>query len=199
MNMPSIAEINRAAAAFDKEDRADGPLQKLFAWAKGSADYDSVLLKVVALNRLYSTNVYAVYEMADHISSQGAMIDRGLEAGDPSVVDLIAKFSHNGVARNHFSFATKYCSFHAPDKYPIYDSNVYRTLMALARGENRKSCISRDDCTYAEFRSEIDRLRAAVGSADVPYKTLDKFLYRRGLELSEGRTRTADELGNSTC
>ncbi|SEG32637.1 hypothetical protein SAMN05421819_2517 [Bryocella elongata] len=191
ISMPSLYEINSAAKAFDQEDRADTALVNLFGWATGNTDYNKVLLKVVALNQLYSTNVYAVREMAAHISEAGSVIDDCLAVGCPSVVERIASLTLNGVTRIHFSFATKYCSFHQTEKYPIYDANVYRTLMALAKGEKRRSCVSKADRTYKAFREEIDALRTRLCEPNLSYKTLDKYLYRTGRTLKKNSARAA--------
>jgi hypothetical protein len=50
-------------------------------------------------------------------------------AGDVTLVNDIAKVTmDNGVVRNFYSFATKYCSHHKPLDFPIYDSYVDRLL-----------------------------------------------------------------------
>src|SRR5699024_6064357 len=86
-----------------------------------------VLLKVSVINSLYSTNIYAVHEISYHI--QKLNIDCRLISGDLSLVEDIA--TGHGKGRRFFSFATKYCNWHRPDIYPIYDSFVEKTLIAV--------------------------------------------------------------------
>lgn len=48
------------------------------------------------------------------------------------LIDAISHLSLNGgVVRNNYSFATKYCALHEPEKYPIYDSIVAAVLTKL--------------------------------------------------------------------
>ena len=79
-----------------------------------------ILLKVSTLNDFYSTNIYDTHSVAKHILSLGA--DKKITQGDLSLVDQMANVNFNGKVRRVYSFATKYCSHHAPDTYPIYDS-----------------------------------------------------------------------------
>jgi hypothetical protein len=48
----------------------------------GNTQIEDVLLKVTAINRLYSTNLYAVYPMTQHIV--GLNIDPRLKEHDPN-------------------------------------------------------------------------------------------------------------------
>ncbi|MDE8719163.1 hypothetical protein PZH37_19535, partial [[Eubacterium] siraeum] len=83
-------------------------------------------MKVVALNDFYITNIFSVYPVAKHILSLD--IDTRLKAGDVSLVSDIQKVTINGVEKNFYSLATKYCSHHRPLDYPIYDSYVEKVL-----------------------------------------------------------------------
>lgn len=76
-----------------------------------------VLLKVVALNKLYSTNILDVETVARPIT--GLRIDAPLSGGSSQAVDLIASVRIAGKVRYNLSFATKYCSWHNPTAYPI--------------------------------------------------------------------------------
>src|SRR5206468_1151652 len=87
---------------------------------------EDILLKVVALNDLYRTGILATYRVAEHIFQLN--IDPLLEAGQSEAVARIARVQLGTVARNNYSFATKYCAWHNPDAYPIYDSYVDNLL-----------------------------------------------------------------------
>src|SRR5258706_11679744 len=64
-------------------------------------DIEATLLKVVAVNQLYGTNVYAVVRMARHITE--VMQDAcGIE--DADLVEKLASLT----ARKHRSFASKF-------------------------------------------------------------------------------------------
>lgn len=95
-------------------------------------DLDRVNLKVKTLNLFYSTGIRATNALSEHIAKEGKKIDEALKKGDPNVVSLIAKLKlEGGTERNNYSFATKYCALHNPNKYPIFDSIVSEVFLTL--------------------------------------------------------------------
>ena len=57
-------------------------------------------------------------------------IDEKLENNVLDIVNKIAKVKiSDNKEINYYSFATKYCSFHKPEIYPIYDSFIEKILM----------------------------------------------------------------------
>jgi hypothetical protein len=136
---------------------------------------EDVLIKVVLLNSLYNTHVFAVMPMARHIRDLG--IDEDLAAGSPELVDRIAKLTMLGKTRRHYSFATKYCSWHRPDEYPIYDSLVAKLLWAYRR-EHRFAQFSRRHLQeYPKHKEVVAAFRRHFGLAQVSFRQLDKFLW----------------------
>ncbi len=86
-----------------------------------------ILLKASALNDFYSTNIYETYIVAKHILS--CNVDFHLAKNDIDLVNKIAPVvTSKGQKRNNYSFASKYCSHHKPETYPIYDSYVDKML-----------------------------------------------------------------------
>ena len=75
---------------------------------------EEVLLKCAAINSFSSTHVYDLYSMAEHIV--GKQIDENLKNGNLSLVNTIAKIEISGKEHNFYSFATKYCHYHNPEK-----------------------------------------------------------------------------------
>jgi hypothetical protein len=126
-------ELVRAACSEYDGDMAERALKELFAQYPRNNDCAHVLLKVVALNRLYSAGILSVYDVADHICVQE--MDAALSDGEPEVVDRIAKvtISSSGKQRGFWSFATKYCSWHNQASYPIWDSRVADTSAVSIR------------------------------------------------------------------
>lgn len=90
-------------------------------------------IKVSALNTLYSTHLRSyTFNVAKHIHSLA--IDDRLKQGDITLVDDIIKTPRGeGKQFRCYSFATKYCSFHRPDIFPIYDSYVDKLLVHLQK------------------------------------------------------------------
>ena len=140
---PTADEVIRAEKKFDEEN---GPtewvLTQLFQKFPENNDSEEVIVKTKVLNALYSTYILAVKRVATHITNLG--IDPDLRAGKPEIVDRIAKVQlQNGKTRNYFCFASKYCSWHNPMAYPIYDRNVeaclwcYRKQYGMSRDSRR--------------------------------------------------------------
>ena len=102
-----------------------------------NTEIESILLKVSALNDFYSTNIYDTTTVSKHILE--CDIDLRLADGDISIVNEIAPVEIKGKVRNFYSFASKYCSHHNPEIYPIYDSYVEKMLMHFKKRDKYDS------------------------------------------------------------
>ena len=189
MGVPALPVPNRklvklAAERFDRDERygpADRVLARVFSHHAHNTSFEDVLVKVVLLNGLYNTMVFAVMEMSRHILQ--LRIDPDLAAGMPGIVDRIAKLTIRGKTRRHYSFATKYCSWHRPDEYPIYDSLVERLLWAY-RKEHTFADFRRSDLQdYQTYRQVVSAFKQYFGLNQVSFKELDKFLWYTSKDL----------------
>ena len=89
--VPTQDLVRLACKEFDEGNVVvEEALRELFHDYPRNDNESQILLKVVALNRLYSTNIFAVYDMAHHIWIQGKDIDSALAEGTPEIVDKIA-------------------------------------------------------------------------------------------------------------
>ena len=166
-------------------------LDALFsAYPKNTCSWQ-VLLKVTVLNALYKTRIMNVYPVVETILGVGRKLDSLISRGDPAAVDLMkmVKFEKRDKTINFFSFASKYCHFHKPDRYPIYDQYVDAALRKLRREKKLSfgtDALNRE--AYAPFKSVIDSFigRYANGCS---YDAVDKFLWRRGKELKQQRRK----------
>ncbi len=176
---PDHQLVRRLTDEFDSiYGVAERALARLFATYPSNAVREEILLKVVAVNQLYGTQVYAVRELADHI--HGLEIDGLLRDGAPEAVELIAGFEIKGRPRRLYSFATKYCSWHAPERFPIYDSFVDRSLW-LYRQQTGFSKLQRANLRhYALFREAVNDFRTYFNLTGVGVKELDKALWMLG-------------------
>ena len=91
----------------------------------------NIIIKCSVLNDFYSTNIFKVYPVACHILDLD--IDERLKKGDISLVNEIANNKIANKEKNFYSFASKYCSHHNQDEYPIYDSYVDQMLRHLEK------------------------------------------------------------------
>ncbi|MDR0920474.1 MAG: hypothetical protein LBM93_14705 [Oscillospiraceae bacterium] len=101
-----------------------------------------------------------------------ANLDKRLADGDLSVVNDISDKKIQEKGTRQFSFATKFCSFHQPTIYPIYDSTIYKAL--------KKEGVSNSNfgTDFILFKKEIDDFISRNGLKDCTYKEIDHFLQK---------------------
>lgn len=102
---------------------ADQALEALGQRFPGFQD-EAALLKVVTINSLYGTNVYAVARMARHVES--VMAATNVATGGPDLVERLADLPKTGEqerSRRFRSFASKFAHFFIDsERFPILDS-----------------------------------------------------------------------------
>lgn len=134
---------------------------------------EDILVKCSSLNDFYSTNIFDIHTVAQHILA--LQIDQRLIDGDLSLVSDIAQVEVNGKKHNFYSFATKYCSHHQPLQFAIYDSYVEKVLEEIIGNFNRNSL--RD---YRTYMNTIYEFRQRYGLTDYTIKQLDQYLWQLG-------------------
>lgn len=153
---------------------------------------EQILIKVVLLNKFYSTNIMNPRKVADRIFE--LQIDNDLKKGDLDLVDKIAtnifKDDEKGEEkiRRFYSFATKYCHKSKPDLYPIYDSNVAYILKAYRNNDKKHFKFKNDDLKdYTKFKNIIDDFRKYYKLESLNYRELDHFLWIYGKEEQKAK------------
>ena len=145
---------------------------------KSNDDLTNILIKCSVLNDFYSTHIFKIYPLAKHILNLD--IDGRLNAGDPDLVNDIAEVDFGDVEKNFYSFATKYCSHHRPDKYAIYDSYVDKMLVHF-RNVDRFALFEAPELkVYSRFKEILDQFQAHYGLQEFDLKQLDRYLWRAG-------------------
>ncbi|MCZ7539193.1 MAG: hypothetical protein M5U29_04595 [Anaerolineae bacterium] len=123
---------------------------------------EDILLKVVAINALYSTRIYSPRPVAEHILK--ARIDDMLTRGDTEAVERIRVVQFGDKTRNNYSFASKYCAWHNPDSYPIYDGFVDQTLWDYRKRDGFARFQRQSLWRYAEFKQIVVAFREHYAS-----------------------------------
>ena len=160
----------------------ESSLKKLFSQTYPvNQDMDDVLIKVCSLNDFYSTNIFSPFNVAKHIVDLD--IDKRLNNEDMTLVNEIAIVEVNDSKTiNFYSFASKYCSHHKPDIYPIYDSYVDK-LLRHYRKEDKFFKFKNDDLKiYPGFREILIEFQKFYNLEDYTLKEIDKFLWQHGKE-----------------
>jgi hypothetical protein len=193
LTMPNEERVKAACDEFDQDYRTvEEALTEIFCHYRTNSAFHHVLPKVVTLNALYSTQipVYSktipnVLDVAKHICQNAHDIDSALLAGSPEIVDRSAVIAVSGKKnRNYFSFATKYCSWHNPRCYPIYDSRVYEYLRLLRRqGDFAADFDLEGHWAYPAFRDLMIAFRERYRLGSFSFKDIDKFLWIYGGKL----------------
>ncbi len=156
-------------------------LNKLFTHQHPlNRDIEEIVLKVATLNTVYNTQIFSVYPIAKRILS--LQIDERLRAGDETLVQQIMRVDYTGRIRhiNHYSFASKYCSFHNPEAYPIFDSYVEKVLLYYQKKDDFYSFEKEDLKEYTKFKQAIYAFRDYYGLNHYTVKQLDQFLWQFG-------------------
>ena len=142
-------------------------------------DIEAALLKVVAVNQLYGTNIYAVTRMAQHITKIMPLAGE-LEASD--LVEQLASLS----GRKHRSFASKFAHFFIDmERFPIYDSFAVK-MVAYHLGKHGQAHDTK--YPYKAFIENINRLKKHA-HLSCTSKELDRYLWLAGLYRTWLRNR----------
>ncbi len=161
---------------YSNQERA---LDKLFhELCPENNTIEDVLIKCSSLNDFYSTNIFDIHTIAQHILSLG--IDGRLKQGDLSLVDDISHVEKGNIVHTFYSFATKYCSHHQPKLFAIYDSYVEKVLIKLNKRDHFSSFKNEELRTYSVFMKTIDDFRLYYGLMQFDIKQIDQYLWQLG-------------------
>ena len=182
---PTCEEVERYIRKWNElEDyvNQEKALDKLFMQiCKENQCIEDILIKCSALNDFYSTNIFKVHHVAQHYLKHN--IDQRLETGDLTLVEDLTTIPINGKVHRFYSFATKYCSHHRPDIYPIYDSYVHKLLMYFREKGYVKFKTGNDLKDYQKYTDIIKSLKKKDKQLDkFTVKEIDKYLWQLGKE-----------------
>jgi len=180
---PSQVEVEHYLKLWDSLENyslQESSLKKLFSKTYPlNNDIDEVLIKVSTLNAFYSTNIFSPFTVAKHIVNLN--IDTALQDADLTIANKIASITMNGGKRkNFYSFATKYCSHHRPEIYPIYDSFVEKMLIYFKKKDVFDSFSNEDLKIYPVFKKVLSKFRDYYRLESFDLKQIDKYLWQAG-------------------
>ena len=138
-------------------------------------EIEDILIKAATLNDFYSTHVYNIFAVAKKMLTLN--IDERLDVNDLSLV--------HDIADNYkcfYSFATKYCSHHKPNIYPIYDSYVEKILWYFKKRDDFADFKRTDLKDYPTFKRIYMGFAKFYGIDDYTVKELDRYLWQLGKE-----------------
>jgi hypothetical protein len=192
MDKPTKEQMDEVRKKFDLDNKViESALRQLFDKFPENNDTAQVLLKVISVNSLYSTQIptYSeriptIWEVADHIVCR--KIDAELDAGSTAIVYDIARIeTPTKSVHFNYSFSTKYCSWHKPKLYPIYDSRVDEYLWRFMQSGHLSRFDRQGLKIYSKLKEIVSEFRDCCGLDDLDFKEIDKFLYVEGGKLLE--------------
>ena len=181
---PSKEEVEKYLSKWNSLENyvlQEQSLNKLFFYTyPNNTDILDILIKASTLNDFYSTNIFSITPVAKHIYELN--IDNRLKNADETLVNDIASVTINGKKKNFYSFATKYCSHHFPQEFPIYDSYVEKVLMYFNEKDKFYN-FKRDDLkNYKKFKNILIQFKMFDGIDEYDLKNIDQYLWQLGKE-----------------
>jgi len=144
-------------------------------------DINEILIKASVLNDFYSTNIYDTFSVAKHILSLN--IDSSLNKETYTLVDEIACVKmRNGSIKRFYSFASKYCSHHYPEMYPIYDSYVDKILRHFRKIDKFCKFTNIELKNYVQYIDILNCFKTFYDIEEYTLKEIDKYLWQLGKE-----------------
>lgn len=191
---PTVERVQVEGDKFDRENQlVEEALAQLLRAFPHNTENSQVLIKALVLNNLYKTRIRDIdmETVAAHIT--GLDIDQHLARGSLHAVDLIMNIG--GIDRP-FSFATKFCSWHNPTAYPIYDGNADEALWAYRNQDHFANFRRQDFDSYEKYVTVVSTFRSFYRLDSFTFKRLDHFLWHIGGQLlAEKSLRKAAEAG----
>jgi len=175
-NISIAKDIRKKVLTWSK---IDSLLYNEFNKYDKNTDINDVGYKIVILDRLYNCNLKIDISK---VTSKFITLDIDEKLSSNDAVDLVNQLANlnftigrKDVKQNRrigLVFASKYCHFHKPERFPIYDRYV---RIALAKLFCKKT--SEYEWNYKSFKDDVDIIKKSLGAR---YKELDEYLWLYG-------------------
>jgi len=167
--------------------RNESAIAKLFRTFPENKKFDHVLLKVTTLSELGNSPLWDHYGVAKAIWLLD--IDPLLNENSLGVIELITK-----VDAKLYSFATKYCNWHKPDIYPIYDAYVWN-MLKIYKKQHQFLCFQQKDLrNYQTLVRVLNEFKSFYGLNEFSFKQIDRFLRIASMTYCESHDEPGEYL-----
>lgn len=168
-------------------DELNQKLLRLFKEFKDDTNKFDVLIKVAALNKIYSTAITNINPVVDKINSVALNYDFQTISDYINFIDKISivkwENKNEKFERKNLSFASKYVHFSSNLEIPIYDSYIWIIIKGyLGQYNNEKLSFSIPQ-NYSEFYSTYSLFKKVFKLEAYSNYMLDKFLWTYGRKL----------------
>lgn len=179
---PSVKEVEKYLEQWKHLDNyvnQENSLDKLFfELILNNKQIEDILIKCSTLNDFYSTNIFSIFPVAKHILELN--IDERLNKGDLTLVNDIADVKE--LDRRFYSFASKYCSHHNPEQFPIYDNYVDKVLRYFRNVDKFANFKNDNIKDYVKFKYILEEFKVYYSLEQYSLKELDRYLWLLGKE-----------------
>lgn len=195
-NIDDILNDWKDLGAYTEQEKI---LCNLFKKYPANTNFEEVVYKITILDSFYSTNLRFNDKTltADKDNKSGIIevaniilgikdFDERVERGHIELVDQIvntAKQDKN--MKSVYSFATKYCSFHNSEKYPICDNFVKEELKYYRNQKVSEFKFQNKDLeNYREFVKVVKNFKEIFNLEKYSFKQIDQYLWLVGKRRS---------------
>ncbi len=153
-----------------------------------NTDRQDVLLKVGSIKDSDFSESQAKEPMATHIISLS--IDERLKSADPQLIHDVSKLAIKEEDREFIGFASKFCNYHRPDSYPIFNLTLTKIISL-----NDKSDINSDTGKYSNdyqlFKESVVKFMVDNELEILNYWELNKFAFVYGEDIISKVSRSS--------
>ncbi len=179
MKKPNKENIDTAIKIRDEMlswNQVDDLLLREFCINKENKDLHQIGYKIELVNKLYNCNLKMnKREVAEEIGKL-EIDDRFHDKAPEDLVQVIADIKFPEIYKRSVGlvFSSKYCHFHDPYSFPIYD-RFARIALSNLIGKNKNYYLN----NYSQFKNDLDELMSNL-DWESSYKELDKYLWLYG-------------------
>ena len=184
---PSTEEVKKYLKQWEDEEEyrdSEKSLSKLFLNSSNNS-LDEIIVKVCALDVVFSAQVGRwFFDVSKHIKNYDfdtKFKDKEFDVNKFAIIEVKDIKNDKTKNRNFYSFATKYCSHHNSEDYPIYDFYVDEVLQYFM-GEKlnlKKTSLKK----YPIFVDTLKVFREEYHLEVFKLREIDKYIWLLGKEF----------------
>lgn len=203
-DFPTPELVAEYVKRFDEENNQadyykDIAIRKVFDAFPKNTETGGVFAKVEILNSFYGTRILDIDLLKVVEDIIRLDIDKRINGDtvDISVVNDIA-YKHESYDRNLYSFASKYCSFHNPSKFPIVDSFSKGMLYYMNTSNNKDFKFFEQSFTQADLNNFFNYCKIYNAFINhfklnkISFKNVDKYLWKYGKDEMGSKIQITD-------
>ena len=142
---------------------------------------EDVLIKAAALNDMHNIGLNVSFLFAKYIADLD--IDTRLKVADITLVGDIQKDKKGSLAKKKLIFASKYCSFHMPKEYPMYDEYIEYILKYFRKKDNFCDFKDEDLQDYVKYKAILIDFKKYYKLGRYDFRKLTQYMWLLGKEF----------------